>query len=53
VSYYDGPLFADSIDQADNISTQVKNVVRPDSLWPISLTIASLIRSHDVMPCFR
>jgi len=53
VSYYDGLLFAEEIDEADNISAEVENAVVFDSLWPIRLAVATLVRCDDVISSLR
>jgi hypothetical protein len=51
VSYDDCPRLAEGIDEANNISAQLENVVVLDGLWPICLAVAALVRRDDVVSC--
>jgi len=49
VSYDDCPRLAKGIDESNNISAQLENVVVLDGLWPIRLAVATLVRCDDVV----
>src|ERR1700730_373841 len=51
VSYDDCARIAEGIDEANNSSAQLENVVVLDGLWPVCLAVAALIRRDDVVPC--
>src|SRR5258708_9795822 len=51
VSYDDCLCLPEGIDEADNISAQLENVVVIDSLWPIFLAVPGLVRPDDVVSC--
>ena len=52
MSYEDCLLLAEGIDEANNISAQLENIVVLDGLWPVCLAVAALIRGDDVVFCF-
>jgi hypothetical protein len=52
VSYDDCLRLAEGIDEANNISAQLENVVVLDGLWPVCLAVTALIRRDNVVSCF-
>jgi hypothetical protein len=51
VSYDDCPRLGDGVDEANNISAQLENVVELDSLWSICFAVAALVRRDDAVSC--
>jgi hypothetical protein len=46
VSYEDCLLLAEGIDEANNISAQLENIVVLDGLWPVTDTVRDVLICH-------
>ena len=51
MSYDDRLRLAEGVDEANNISAQLENIVVLDSLRSICLAVAALVRRDDAVSC--